>query len=63
MKDPLLVVWKAMNLLAKVDICPDEPKVWKLITEAEEAMLRLTIELARRTEFGEPISEPINVCH
>jgi hypothetical protein len=57
-KDPLLVVWEAINLVIEVDFFPDAPHVSKLVAEAEEALFRLTIELARRAELEFTIPEP-----
>ena len=47
-KDPLLAVWKAMNLLSKVDAYPDAPQIKALIEDAEAVLCRLTMELAIR---------------
>ena len=47
-RDPLLAVWEAMNLLSKVDACPDSPQIRALIANAETVLCRLTMELARR---------------
>ena len=61
-RDPLFVVWEAMNLIIEADVCPDAPHVSKLIAEAEEALLRLTIELARRAELESRFSRLANVA-
>jgi len=50
-RDPLLVVWEAMNLLSEVDACPDAPRIKTLITDAEAVLSRLTMELARRQKL------------
>jgi hypothetical protein len=57
-KDPLLAVWEAINLVVEADVFPDAPHVSKLVAEAEEALFRLTIELARRAELEFTIPEP-----
>jgi hypothetical protein len=49
-RDPLLVVWEAMNLLAEPDTYPDVPQIKKLLTDAEEVLYRLTIELVKCAE-------------
>ena len=57
-RDPLLVIWEAMNLVIEADVCSDAPQISKLVAEAEEALLRLTIEVARRAELEFTIPEP-----
>ncbi len=47
LRDPLLVVWEAMNLLAEVDTSSDAPQLKAFLADAEGALCRLTIELAR----------------
>ena len=54
----LLVVWEAINLVIEADVFPYAPHVSKLVAEAEEALFRLTIELARRAELEFTIPEP-----
>jgi hypothetical protein len=50
-KDPLLIVWEAMNLLAEVDTCPDTPQIKRLLSDAEGILSHLAIELARRAKL------------
>src|SRR5437868_4093750 len=59
-RDTLLIVWEAMNLLAEVNMYPDAPQIKKLLSDAEGALCRLTIELAMRAELQDP-SECNNV--
>jgi predicted ester cyclase len=56
-RDPLLVVWEAMNLLAEADRYPDAPQIKRLVADAEEVLCRLTMELMRRAELQD-LSEP-----
>jgi hypothetical protein len=49
---------EGINLVIEVDVFPYAPHVSKLVAEAEEALFRLTIELARRAELEFTIPEP-----
>jgi hypothetical protein len=53
-RDPLLVIWEAMNLLDEVGTSPDAPQLHVLLTDAEGALCRLTIELAKRAISQDP---------
>jgi hypothetical protein len=62
-KDPLLVVWEAMNLLTETGIYPDTPYIDKLLADAEGVLCQLTIELARHAELRHPCQRPKIVLH
>jgi hypothetical protein len=54
-KDPLLVVWEAMNILSALDIHPNSrSRIEGLVADAERALCRLTAELARDAELRNP---------
>ena len=50
-RDPLLVVWEAMNLLAEVNTNSDIPQIKKLLSDVENVLCLLTMELVRRAEL------------
>jgi hypothetical protein len=47
-RDPLLVIWEAMNLLAEMNMYLDAPQIKKLLSDVEGVVCRLTMELAMR---------------
>ena len=62
-KDPLLVIWEAMNLHTETGIYPDTPYINKLLADAEGVLCQLTIELARHAELRNPCQSPKIVLH
>ena len=59
-RDPLLVVWEAMNLLSEVSECSDSPQTAKLISSAERALCILTEQLMRDSDLS---PSPATVLH
>jgi len=57
-RDPLLVVWEAMNLLSEVSQYSDSPQTVKLISSAERALCILTEQLIRDAEVS-PFQAPM----
>jgi hypothetical protein len=53
-RDPLLVIWEAMNLLAEMNMYLDAPQIKKLLSDAEGVVCRLTMELAMRGKLQDP---------
>jgi hypothetical protein len=49
-RDPLLTVWEAMNLLEEVRICSDTPEISKALAVAEIVLVGLVAALVRRIE-------------
>ena len=49
-RDPVLAVWKAMNLLA--DVYPDSSELSNLITESEMILFSLITRASARREDG-----------
>jgi len=49
-RDPVLAVWKAMNLLA--DVYPDSSELSNLITESEMILFSLILALVRAEKTG-----------
>jgi hypothetical protein len=43
-----------MNRLAEVNMYPDAPQIKKLLSDAEEVLCRLTMELAMRAKLQDP---------
>ena len=50
-RNPLLVIWEAMNLLAEMNVCLDAPQIKNLLSDAEGVVCRLTMELAMRAKL------------
>ena len=48
-KDPVVIVWEAMNLLTEVDILSEKPEISKIRADAERILIRLIIELMQRS--------------
>jgi len=57
-RDPLLVVWEAMNLLSEVGEYYGSPETVKLISSAERALCILTEQLIRDAEVS-PFQTPM----
>jgi hypothetical protein len=57
-KDPMLVVWEAMNLLAEVRVSPDTTGISKMLAEAETALFDIVSALAQRANNKGLISTP-----
>jgi hypothetical protein len=53
-RDPLLVIWQAMNLLDEINVYLDAPQIKKLLSDAEGLVCRLTMELAMRAKIPAP---------
>ena len=53
-RDPLLVIWEEMNLLAEMNMYLDAPQIKKLLSDAEGVVCRLTMELAMRAKLPDP---------
>jgi hypothetical protein len=53
-RDPLLAVWEAMNLLEEVRICSDTPEISKALAVAEIVLVGLVAALVRRIESTIP---------
>ena len=49
-KDPVVIVWEAMNLLTEVDILSEQPEISKISADAEMILIRLIIELMQRSD-------------
>jgi hypothetical protein len=60
-KDPMLVVWEAMNLLAELSVYPDAPDVSKMLVKAETALFDLVSALAQRADNSGSTSSPAGV--
>jgi hypothetical protein len=50
-RDPVLTVWKAMNLLDEVHVQSDFPDTSRILAEAEIALLNLVLALAKCDQF------------
>jgi hypothetical protein len=48
--DPVLTVWRAMNLLNDVDLESETPEISSILAEAEITLFRLVTVLVRRTK-------------
>jgi hypothetical protein len=44
-KDPVLIVWEAMNLLTEVDRLSELPEISKMRADAEMILIRIITEL------------------
>ena len=53
-RDPLLVIWEEMNLLAEMNMYLDAPQIKKLLSDVEGVVCRLTMELAMRGKLQDP---------
>ncbi len=54
-RDPVLRVWQAMNLLDKVHVRSESPEVSNILAEAEAILFSLVTALVRRTKKTGPI--------
>ena len=53
--DPVLTVWRAMNLLDKVHARSESPEVSNILAEAETILFSLVTALVRRAKNTGPI--------
>ena len=60
-KDPLLIVWEAMNLLVEVDAYPDMAQISRLLLDAELSLFQVAIELAQRANLDNRTARPDNI--
>ena len=58
-KNPLLAVWEAMNLLEEVRLCSDAPEISKALAVAEIVLVGLVAALVRRIESTIPAGSVI----
>ena len=49
-RDPLLTVWEAMNLLTELEGLSDLPEISKITADAEMILIHLIAELMQRSE-------------
>jgi hypothetical protein len=49
-KDPVLIVWEAMNLLTEVDRLSELPEISKIRADAELKLIHLITELVRHSD-------------
>jgi hypothetical protein len=54
-RDPVLTVWEAMNLLDNVDLQSETPEISNILVEAERILFILVTALVRRTKETGPI--------
>ena len=62
-RDPVLTVWQAMNLLHKVHVQSDFPEISKILAEAEIALFVLALALTRCEKTGLISSEARVITH
>jgi len=62
-RDPVLTVWQAMNLLHEVDVQSDFPETSRILAEAEIALLNLVLALARCDKMRSISSEARVTTH
>jgi hypothetical protein len=49
-KDPVLIVWEAMNLLTEVDRLAELPEISKIRADAEMILIHLITELVQHSD-------------
>ena len=54
-RDPVLIVWQAMNLLDKVHVRSESPEISNILVESETILFSLVVALVRRTKKTGPI--------
>ena len=57
-RDPLLVIWQAMNLLDEINVYLDAPQIKKLLSDAEGLVCRLSVPLAQQAEASDSSDQP-----
>jgi hypothetical protein len=63
-RDPVLTVWEAMNLLDNVDLQSETPEISNILVEAERILFSLVTALVRRMKETGPIfSEERVITH
>jgi hypothetical protein len=53
-RDPMLFILEATNILAEVNMYPYAPQMKQLLSDTEEVLCRLTMELAIRAKLQDP---------